>query len=405
MIVKVEYNINIRKEIFGGTLLNFENGKRSYIDNIELKEILEENKFPSDIEPKNASKENNIKFTNLDVKKLNHFSFADIAFIEVTRACNLRCKHCLNNSGKMIENQLTTEELFCLIKKLSQAGIQEIRFTGGEPLIHKDIYKMIELATRLGIYTSIGTNGVLIDEEVAKKLKDAGLKKAVVSLDGTREKHDEIRGKGNYNKTMLSIKYMQNQGIKIKVNSVIMRTNMEDVIILAKELNKMKIDLLIRRFIESGRGENLINNLLSKQDYDYVKERLKDELNGAPYIRGHYIRLNDESSNTRIELPFKIKKGCKAGQRAIVITPNGDINFCGFLAAQSFPTVGNVRNINNWNKFWNNLQKQNKLKILEKNLDRYNKLPNVQPTNCLAYVQRMLNIENTKIKENKNEKI
>lgn len=290
-------------------------------------------------------------------------------------------------------------------KKLSQAGIQEIRFTGGEPLIHKDIYKMIELATRLGIYTSIGTNGVLIDEEVAKKLKDAGLKKAVVSLDGTREKHDEIRGKGNYNKTMLSIKYMQNQGIKIKVNSVIMRTNMEDVIILAKELNKMKIDLLIRRFIESGRGENLINNLLSKQDYDYVKERLKDELNGAPYIRGHYIRLNDESSNTRIELPFKIKKGCKAGQRAIVITPNGDINFCGFLAAQSFPAVGNVRNINNWNKFWNNLQKQNKLKILEKNLDRYNKLPNVQPTNCLAYVQRMLNIENTKIKENKNEKI
>lgn len=401
----MEYNINIRQEVFGATLFDFENGKRSYINNEELKKILEENKLPNDLISKNTNQKNNIKFTSLDVKNLRHFSFADIAFVEVTRACNLRCKHCLNNSGEIIDNQLTSEEIFCLIKKLAIAGIQEIRFTGGEPLVHKDIYKMIELATKLGIYTSIGTNGTLIDEETAKKLKNMGLKKAVVSLDGTREKHDEIRGKGNYDKTILSIKYLQNQGIKIKVNSVIMHSNMEDVIILAKELNKMKIDLLIRRFIESGRGEKLENNILSKQDYDYVREKLDYELKSAPYIRGHYIRLNDESSNTRIELPFKIKTGCKAGQRAIVITPNGDINFCGFLAAQNFPAIENVRNINDWNKFWNDLQEQDKLEVLEKNLDRYNELPNVQPTNCLAYVQRMLNIENSKMEGIKDEKI
>lgn len=401
----MKYNINIRQEVFGATLFNIENGKRSYINNQELKKILEENKLPDDLIHKDANKENNIKFISLNVKNIRHFSFADIAFIEITRACNLRCKHCLNNSGKIMDNQLTTEEIFFLIKKLAAAGIQEIRFTGGEPLVHKDIYKMIELATELGIYTSIGTNGTLIDEETAKKLKDAGLKKAVVSLDGTREKHDEIRGKGNYDKTILSIKYLQNQGIKIKVNSVIMHSNMEDVIILAKELNKMKIDLLIRRFIESGRGEKMENNILSKQDYDYVRKQLDYELKNAPYIRGHYIRLNDESSNTRIELPFKIKKGCKAGQRAIVITPNGDIHFCGFLAAQNFPAIANARNIDDWNKFWDDLQKQDKLEILEKNLDRYNKLPNIQPTNCLAYVQRMINIENSKIKGTGNEKI
>lgn len=401
----MEYNINIRQEVFGATLFDLENGKRSYINNEELKKILDENKLPNDLMSKNANKKNNIKFTSLDVKNLRNFSFADIAFVEITRACNLRCKHCLNNSGEIIDNQITSKEIFCLIKKLAIAGIQEIRFTGGEPLVHKDIYKMIELATKLGIYTSIGTNGTLIDEETAKKLKNMGLKKAVVSLDGTREKHDEIRGKGNYDKTILSIKYLQNQGIKIKVNSVIMHSNMEDVIILAKELNKMKIDLFIRRFIESGRGEKLENNILSKQDYDYVREKLDYELKSAPYIRGHYIRLNDESSNTRIELPFKIKTGCKAGQRAIVITPNGDINFCGFLAAQNFPAIENVRNISDWNKFWNDLQEQDKLEVLEKNLNRYNELPNVQPTNCLAYVQRMLNIENSKMEGIKDEKI
>lgn len=401
----MKYNINIREESFGGTLFNFENGKRSYINSQELEEILEKDHLPEDLIIENANKRNNIKFTSLDVRNLKHFSFADIAFIEVTRACNLKCKHCLNNSGNKINNQLTTEEIFCLIKKLAVAGVQEIRFTGGEPLVHKDIYSMIKLATSLGIYTSIGTNGTLIDEKIAKKLKTVGLKKAVVSLDGTRTKHDEIRGKGNYDKTVLSIKYLKEQGVKIKVNSVIMKSNMEDVIMLAKKLNKMKIDLLIRRFIESGRGETLENNILSKQDYDYVREKLDYELKSAPYIRGHYIRLNDESSNTRIKLPFEIKKGCKAGQRAIVITPNGDIHFCGFLAAQNFPPIDNIRNIDNWNIFWNNLQKHDKLRVLEKNLDRYNSFPNIQPTNCLAYVQRMLAVENSKIKEVKDEKI
>lgn len=216
----MNYNINVREEIFGGTLLNFENGKRAYINNKELRELLEKNKLPNDLI---LSNKNNIKYTTLKTRNLRHFSFADIAFIEVTRACNLRCKHCLNNSGEIINNQLTTEEIIDLIKKLSNAGIQEIRFTGGEPLVHKDIYKMIKLATKLGIYTSIGTNGTLINEEVAKKLKEVGLKRAVISLDGTKEKNDDIRGQGNYDKTILSIKYLQDQGVKIKVNSVIMR--------------------------------------------------------------------------------------------------------------------------------------------------------------------------------------
>ena len=67
------------------------------------------------------------------------------------------------------------------------------------------------------------------------------------------------------------------------------------------------------------------------------------------------------------------------------------------MAAQNFPAIDNVRNIEEWNKFWNDLQKQDKLNILEENLERYNKIPNIQPTNCLAYVQRMINIENGKI--------
>lgn len=387
----MEYSLNIRKEIFGATILNLLSGRRTYVTKAELEKIEENSEFPADVVsflPEKILK----KMTSYNQYN-NFFSFADIVFLELTRGCNLRCKHCLNNSGIPEKNQLTIEECYDLIDKLSNAGLQEIRFTGGEPLVFNGIYDLIKYATDCGMFVSIGTNGTLITEEVAKKLKESGLKRAVVSLDGTKEMHDIIRGQGNYDKTIKAIKYLNNSGICIKVNAVIMRSNMDDVIMLAKQLHKEKISIFIRRFIESGRGVNLKDNMLSKKDYEYVNECLKEELSDGPYVRGHYIRLTDEGKNNRIKLPFELRTGCKAGQRAFVITPNGDIHYCGFLAAQDFPKISNVREIDDWIEFWRRIQEQNNLEILENNLERYNSIPNIQPTNCLAYVQRFLNNE------------
>lgn len=388
----MKYNVNIRKEIFGATILNLINGKRVYVTNEELIEIENNMLFPPDIIQIMPEKVVS-KITSFD-KYENFFSFADIAFIELTRGCNLRCKHCLNNSGIPEENQLTLEECYVLVKQLAEAGIQEIRFTGGEPLIFEGIYDLIKYATDLGIFVSIGTNGTLITKEIAQKLKTNGVKRAVVSLDGTKEMHDTIRGNGNYDRTIDAIVFLSEVGISIKVNSVIMRSNMENVIELAKQMHNKKISIFIRRFIESGRGANLKNNMLSKSDYEYVNDCLKNELINGPYVRGHYIRLTDEGKNNRINLPFELRNGCKAGQRALVITPNGDMHFCGFLAAQGFPAIANIRKIDNWNCFWKKLQKENLLENLENNLERYNSIPDIQPTNCLAYVQKFLDEDN-----------
>ena len=209
--------------------------------------------------------------------------------------------------------------------------MQEIRFTGGEPLVHNKIYEFISLAHKLGMYTSIGTNGTLITIEEAKKLKLAGLNKAIVSIDGTEVAHDNIRGKGSYKKTILGINNLEDNGIQVRINSVIMKSNMNDVIDLAKELNKKHIHLMIRRFIESGRGSLLENNTLTHEDYNFVKNSLKNELKDK-YIIGHYLNEN-EQINYRINLPFNFIKGCKAGQRSLIILPNGDISLCVFFSS------------------------------------------------------------------------
>lgn len=383
----MNYDINIREEVFGGTLCKVETGKRVYITKEELKSILENNEFSKDLE--SYYKENlKIKFTPLERRVGNHFSFFDIVYIELTRGCNLRCIHCLNNSGKKNDDELTKEEWIELIKKFASYGVQEIRFTGGEPLIFSGIYDLIKKATENGICTSLGTNGTLIDEKIAQKLKESGLKKAVISIDGNETTHDLIRGKGNYEKAFKGLKYLKEVGIDVRVNSVIMRSNMEDIIKFSKKMHKEKITLFIRRFIESGRAKELENNMLSKKDYDYVKEKLDDEINRGPYINGHYLR-NDEGIHSRIELPFTIR-GCKAGQRAIAIMPNGDINLCGFLAAQGFSKINNVKTIDNWGKFWDDLQKHDKLSYLRENLDLYNGQKDIQKTYCLAYIYNYL---------------
>mgnify|MGYP002601340448 FL=1 len=383
----MNYDINIREEVFGGTLMDVKTGKRVYITKKELKNILNNNIFPKDLQYLN--KDNlNIKFTKLTKKVENMFSFFDIVYLELTRACNLKCIHCLNNSGIKQKDELTKEDLLKLIKNFSSHGVQEIRFTGGEPLLFNGIYDLIKFATEEGICTSLGTNGTLVTKEVAKKLKESGLKKVVVSIDGNKKIHDKIRGRKNYQKAMHGLKYLQKNGINVRVNSVIMKSNMEDVIKLAKKISRKKITIFIRRFISSGRGKHLENNMLNKKDYDYVRNKLQKELTKKTYVNGHYLR-NDEGVNSRIKLPFEIRE-CKAGQRAITILPNGDVNLCGFLAAQDFPKVGNIKEIDDFLNFWITINKKDYLLNLRNNLDKYNKLLNVQETYCLAYIANYL---------------
>ena len=70
--------------------------------------------------------------------------------------------------------------------------------------------------------------------------------------------------------------------------------------------------------------------------------------------------------------------------------PDGSINLCGFLAAQGFENIANIRQIDNWIDFWDNLQTQDKLHYLREKLDSYNSTPNIQETYCLAYIERQV---------------
>ncbi len=88
---------------------------------------------------------------------------------DITYACNLKCKHCYATAGKLLSNELTTEEAKQAIDKLERAGVPMIAFSGGEPLVRPDIFELSKYAANKGIYVAMATNGTLITKEMAKK--------------------------------------------------------------------------------------------------------------------------------------------------------------------------------------------------------------------------------------------
>src|SRR5690606_12116804 len=101
----------------------------------------------------------------------------------LTRRCNLRCPHCYMEGGTAEESELTTRECLDLVDALPALGTEMLILTGGEPLLRRDIYDIALAASERGIWVVMGTNGVLVNDDVARRMVDCGVKGVGMSLD------------------------------------------------------------------------------------------------------------------------------------------------------------------------------------------------------------------------------
>ncbi|MEO0241950.1 MAG: radical SAM protein [candidate division WOR-3 bacterium] len=121
-------------------------------------------------------------FINKEVKVLS----APISLcLSITDRCNLNCRHCL---AAGVEEELDTEEMIKIIRKIGNVKVFSVGIFGGEPLVRKDIWRFIEELKKFPISLSLNTNGTLITPHTAKRLKEFGVKDIVLSLDGSEEK-------------------------------------------------------------------------------------------------------------------------------------------------------------------------------------------------------------------------
>ncbi|MCL6628692.1 MAG: radical SAM protein [Armatimonadetes bacterium] len=200
-----------------------------------------------------------------------------------TRRCNLDCIHCYAESeNKAYPNELTTNEIQSVIRDLAEFGVPVMLFSGGEPLLREDIYENARLCSELGIRPVLSTNGTLITEKVARRIKDAGFGYVGISLDGIGERNDFFRGKkGAFEAAMRGFDNCVGVGQKVGLRLTLTRHNFEQLDAIFDFIEEHRINrACFYHLVYTGRGSALRDEDLtheeSRRAVDFIINRTAD---------------------------------------------------------------------------------------------------------------------------------
>ena len=148
-----------------------------------------------------------------------------------TNQCNLKCVHCYQDAEEATERELSTDEAKKMIDEIARAGFKIMIFSGGEPLLRPDIYELVAHAASRGLRPVFGSNGTLITDEVARRLKEAGACAMGISVDSLDAvKHDRFRGLEHaYDLTMAGIEACKQAGLPFQLHTTVVDWNRDEV--------------------------------------------------------------------------------------------------------------------------------------------------------------------------------
>jgi Fe-coproporphyrin III synthase len=284
----------------------------------------------------------------------------------ITRRCNLKCIHCYaqaqnqdQDQAQSFADELSTQEGRQLIDDLAGFGVPVLLFSGGEPLIRKDLPELAEYAVGKGMRAVISTNGTLITPPVAQVLKDIGLSYVGISLDGMEDINDRFRGvKGAFHAALEGIKNCRDAGIKVGLRFTVNKFNVLEIpkiFDLLKEINIPRA--CFYHLVYAGRGSTLVAEDLSheaaRKAVDLIMDltkKLHDENDpkeiltvdnhaDGPYI---YLRLCRENPNRAQEVLelLKMNEGNSSGRGIGCVSWDGEVHADQFWRHHSF---GNVK--------------------------------------------------------------
>jgi radical SAM protein with 4Fe4S-binding SPASM domain len=260
----------------------------------------------------------------------------------MTLKCNLKCTHCYINAKETKQvNELSTDAAKMLIHQITEVSRPLLILSGGEPLLREDIYEIIRYGSERGLRMGMGSNGMLIDDQVANKLKEAGMWTVAISIDSSKpERHDEFRGvKGCWEHAVNAIKSLKKASIEVQVNCTVTRENyneVDDIMALAESLDVDNFHLFF--MVPTGRGTD-IQDITPKMYEDMITSTLakttKYKLNVKPSCAPQFMRVAKEQG---IDMSRWVR-GCMAGLYYCRIYPSGEVTPCPYLPVN----LGNIR--------------------------------------------------------------
>lgn len=268
-----------------------------------------------------------------------------ITFWEVTRACDLACRHCRACAiPRRDPRELDYEQGRRLLSRVAESGCPVVVLTGGDPAKREDLVDLVAYGTSLGLRMCLTPSATpLVTRELLSKLREASLSRLAVSLDGADAiAHDEFRGvPGSYARTFEILSDAKDLGLTTQVNTTITRHNHHQLEAIAGELGSYGIELWSVFFlVPTGRGADL--DLLEPDRVEGLLERLARILEHAPFD----VKTTAAPHFRRVLLQGKIKRGAivgiadgigraprgvNDGQGIAFISHRGEVSPSGFL--------------------------------------------------------------------------
>jgi 12,18-didecarboxysiroheme deacetylase len=278
----------------------------------------------------------------------------------VTRRCNLKCVHCYAHAkNTSFDNELSTDQGKQLIDDLAEFGSPVMLFSGGEPLVRKDLPQLAAYAVEKGMRAVISTNGTLITPEMARNLKEIGLSYVGISLDGMEEINDRFRGvSGAFRSALEGIKNSQAAGIKVGLRFTVNKFNVNEIPKIFQLLEEMDIPrVCFYHLVYAGRGTELIKEDLSHEGTRAAVDLIIDETRrlfdkgkpkevltvdnhaDGPYIYLRLLKENPERAKDVLEL-LKWNEGNNSGRGIGCVSWDGEVYADQFWRHYSF---GNIK--------------------------------------------------------------
>ncbi len=269
---------------------------------------------------------------------------------EITLACDLTCRHCGSRAGQARPDELTTEECLDLVRQMSEMDVKEVTIIGGEAYLRDDWVDIVREIRKRGMQATMTTGGRGITKERALQAAEAGLQSVSVSVDGTEESHDRLRGvKGSYRAALEALKNLQEAGVRVSANTQINRLSIPDMphvleTIAVHNTHSWQIQITVAM----GRAADEPEVLL--QPYDLLElfplladlKKRCDELGVRMWPGNNIGYFGPYESVLRGTMPRGHMASCGAGRSTLGIEADGSIKGCPSLTTNEW-TGGNIR--------------------------------------------------------------
>lgn len=274
---------------------------------------------------------------------------------EVTRSCNLACKHCRAEAHPdPYEGELDTREAMRLIDTFPETGKPIIIFTGGDPMMRPDVYELIAHAKSRDLPCAFAPNGTLITAENASRIKESGVDRCSISIDGAdAASHDSFRGiKGAFDASLAGIGHLKAEGIPFQINTTVTKDNLasfRDIFDLCRKLGAVAWHIFL--LVPMGRAAALNDQVISAREYEetlhwFYEFRKTTDMQLKATCAPHYYRImRQRAAAEDLEISPRnfgmdaMSRGCLGGTGFCFISHTGQVQPCGYLELN----CGNVR--------------------------------------------------------------